>query len=906
MQPTTQSTHLSDADSFQFGFIVEHVQWLKRTWNEGGVGTKIGLICLIAGECLLGIASIFGLPLIGLGIFELYKQNSIPLNERDLKPLNTRLTSSVDDVVNQTRNLSSFKEDSKLQIKEDSKPQIKEDSKPQIKEDSKPQIKEDSKPQIKEDSKPQIKEDSKPQIKEDSKPQVKEDPESQIQVNQLTQVATKTENFLGNVFPSLKTTGTTDPIIKSSLPVFQMGKFMESIRKNRLDEILVFENQNINLNEKDKDGNTPLHLAIEKENLEIVKFVLRKNALLKITNGDLLEITNDDGNTPLQLAAENFKDAFNLEERKISNEIINLLIENNADIEKNRIFYKGEKESFFCWVCRYSNDLNKTLELILPLAKRKNIINQLDEGCSVLAKVAGEGNKKSVELLLKYGAELNIQGQTKAPLQLAAESFSNAFTLTQQQARSEVINLLIENNADIEKTRVNCKENYETKEESFLYWVCSMGPPETLKLVLPLAKNINVLDGNKYTLLGRMAGGGKKESVELLLQYGAQPNIEGQKKSPLQLAAESFSKLSSFDVNLHSKKQARHQIINLLIEKNADVENTTVEINYKNESFFHWVCSMGSNDTLKLLLKQSQFIQSVNALGENKYSALGKAISQENWNNAILLIKSGALPSIQGEAKSPLQLAAEKLSEYNKKDINNILELLIINGADIENTRINYKRKEESFIYWACKANCYEILEIALPLLKVKNIINELDSNSCTILGRLASEGEYESVELLLKHGASPNIEGQTKTPLQLAIESFYLIQFNRENMKKIIMLLIKNHADLDNFRVKYKGKEEPFLCWALENISEELLFILKFTKKIDTLNTNGDTLLTQAVNAHKDTKYETKVDIINLCIEMGADINNFNSLGKKSLQQWASKAPERKTVLDALSKKGF
>ena len=95
LNPPTQN---QGEDSPRFGFIGEHVQWLRRTWNEGGVGTKLGLVCLIAGECLLGIATVFGLPVVGIAFYELHRQNSIPLTDRNVAVLNPKSTPQISNV----------------------------------------------------------------------------------------------------------------------------------------------------------------------------------------------------------------------------------------------------------------------------------------------------------------------------------------------------------------------------------------------------------------------------------------------------------------------------------------------------------------------------------------------------------------------------------------------------------------------------------------------------------------------------------------------------------------------------------------------------------------------------------------------------------------------------------------
>lgn len=69
------------------------------------------------------------------------------------------------------------------------------------------------------------------------------------------------------------------------------------------------------LDRKDSDGNTPLHLAVRMQSLEMVEFLISK--------GCNVNISNNSGDTPLHFAYA-----------KASKEIIEVLIKNKAETNK--------------------------------------------------------------------------------------------------------------------------------------------------------------------------------------------------------------------------------------------------------------------------------------------------------------------------------------------------------------------------------------------------------------------------------------------------------------------------------------------------------------------------------------------------------------------------------------------
>ena len=67
-----------------------------------------------------------------------------------------------------------------------------------------------------------------------------------------------------------------------------------------------FIKKKLNINKKNKNGDTPLHLAIQKGDYDIIKLLL--------DNGANIKIKNKKGITPFDLADKEMRMVFNLED----------------------------------------------------------------------------------------------------------------------------------------------------------------------------------------------------------------------------------------------------------------------------------------------------------------------------------------------------------------------------------------------------------------------------------------------------------------------------------------------------------------------------------------------------------------------------------------------------------------
>ena len=180
----------------------------------------------------------------------------------------------------------------------------------------------------------------------------------------------------------------------------------------------LFQNRMDSLNFKDENGNTPLHIATENNNIKLVLYLLKLQADVNVQNNN--------GFTPLHIATNQNNKA-----------IIHLLLNYGAHINQD-----NDTGSDVLWLATN----NRNIDIVKLFLKHGANVNSTDIcGNSPLLLASIYGSKPIVKLLLKYGANVNqsnILGIT--PLLSAV-----------QQNNTEMVKLLINRGADIDLSPSN-------------------------------------------------------------------------------------------------------------------------------------------------------------------------------------------------------------------------------------------------------------------------------------------------------------------------------------------------------------------------------------------------------------------------------------------------------------------
>jgi len=138
-------------------------------------------------------------------------------------------------------------------------------------------------------------------------------------------------------------------------------------------------------NAKDAKGNTPIMMAAEKGYLEIVKFLTE--------NGGYVNSTNNNDWTALCFALKN---------RRPKTADYLLDVKARADISCGK---EGDRTTPLV----LATDTNANPQLIERLASKADVNVRDGKGFTPLMRAAEAGNVKSVEILLKAGADMNME-----------------------------------------------------------------------------------------------------------------------------------------------------------------------------------------------------------------------------------------------------------------------------------------------------------------------------------------------------------------------------------------------------------------------------------------------------------------------------------------------------------------
>ena len=273
--------------------------------------------------------------------------------------------------------------------------------------------------------------------------------------------------------------------------------------------IKLINDKTVDINETNKNGETPLFIALKKELNEIY--------MLLINKGANVNTPNNNGKSPLFIALENEL-----------NEVCKLLISKGADVNQEN---KNGKTPLFIAL---ENELD---DLAILLLENGADVNKVDnkENTPIMYAIQ-RSDDKMCELLINKGAVVNrvdMHGET--PLFLASRN-----------GLVEICELLINKGADVNQT--------DKHRRTPLYIATREGNNLVCELLISKGADVNQPDKNGETPLNQATQEDNDLLCELLISKGADVNQpDKHKRTPLTIALE------------HENRK----IINLLIESGA-------------------------------------------------------------------------------------------------------------------------------------------------------------------------------------------------------------------------------------------------------------------------------------------------------------------------------------------------
>ena len=476
-----------------------------------------------------------------------------------------------------------------------------------------------------------------------------------------------------------------------------------------------------NCNTQDSEGNTPLHIAL-----------LNGAPMSKIQHiiglTQDVNIRNKNGDSPLYIAAVN-----NMEQ------VGKLLLEKGADIFST------------------NKDNNSPLRLALKnggrlqswLITSRTIVSTDGSGNTVLHYAADWEYADAIKTLLEKGADINAKN-------------ANGETCIFNAAKSDnpsIIQMLVDGGASV-RDRDNLGS---TPLHIAVRWGAQKSAEKLIKLGIninaqnsagksPLAEAViankydvtkyllengadpNSCDANGITILMDTIRAQNAQIVKLLLNYGANPNLQqinGQNayhEAAYMANTEIIALIRNAGGNPLSRDKEGNTPFSIVLKKDINVINEVLGNSYNitdsdgNSPLHIVVKNKGSTTLLRTLIDRGYPLDTRNADG---YTPLNYAIEAGNLNMAEILLEKGANPfqTIDKKGTNGVTIALDKA---DKKMIENIVKYAA-GMSDIQGNTI---------LHYAAKTSSTEIVKLLLSYGIATNVKNVAGDTPYTVAVR--------------------------------------------------------------------------------------------------------------------------------------------------------------------------
>ncbi len=532
---------------------------------------------------------------------------------------------------------------------------------------------------------------------------------------------------------------------------------LHAVAMMNLDEdiISLLINNGADIDARNKEGVTPLEIAVQKENIEIVRLLSQKGASIHTqdthgnsplsmafasTNEMLEAVVNSrnvtsqdsDGNTPLHIALLtdvtlskiqyiiSLTDDVNIRNRDGNSALFISVLKNRRKVGEMLLAKDAD-------IFSTNKNNNSPLRLALKyggsvqewLITSRTIKSKDGSGNSVLHYAAEWQYGKAITTLLTKGADIsakNANGET--PLFSAVKTNN-----------PEIIRLIVDGGADLlardnlGSTAMHAAVRWDALDSIdtlYNYGVSvnvqnSTGKSPLAEAVVASKYDVaskllsygadpNCSDTNGVTVLMDAIRGNNPDNVRLLLNYGANPNVqEINGRNSYHEAAymgdlEIIRLIRDAGGNPLSRDKQGKTPFSIVLNKDIATIREVLGDSFNitdsdgNSPIHIVVKSHGKKELLRLLIKEGYPLDTKNADG---YTALSYAIEADDVQTALILLENGANPfqMIDKKGRNGVSIALQK---GNKAMIGNIVKYAG-EMADVQgNTILHYAAKTSS------------------------------------------------------------------------------------------------------------------------------------------------------------------------------------------------------------------
>lgn len=484
---------------------------------------------------------------------------------------------------------------------------------------------------------------------------------------------------------------------------------------------------------RNKEGVTPLAIAVQKNDLETVK-------LLTASGADI-HTQDTNGNSPLSIALAGSSEML----EAVVNEKNAGLTDSNGNTPLHLALICDAPLAKIQYIISLMKDVNTRNKdgnsaLFLSILKNRQKVGEL-----LLAKNAdifstNTNNNSPLRLALKYGGSVQDwlitsrtikqkDGTGNTVLHYAAEwQYKDAISglvmkgadISAKNANGEtpLFSAVKTNNPAIIQTVVDCGADIKERDNlgsTAMHTAVRWDAPDSINKLISLGINVNAQntagksplaeavvagkyeiakqllasgadpntsDSNGVTVLMDAIRGCSKDSVQLLLGYGANPNVQevngrnAYHEAAYMADKEIIRLIRNAGGNPLSRDKQGNTPFSIVIKKDIGVIREVLGNNYTitdsdgNTPVHIVVKGKGSDSLLQVLIDEGYPVDTRNADG---YTALNYAIENNAVKTAVVLLENGANPfqMIDKKGKNGISIALDK---KNKSMISNIVK----------------------------------------------------------------------------------------------------------------------------------------------------------------------------------------------------------------------------------------
>ncbi|XP_071086322.1 ankyrin-3-like, partial [Haliotis cracherodii] len=677
-------------------------------------------------------------------------------------------------------------------------------------------------------------------------------------------------------------------------------------------EIVLAQNK-LDINRRNKNGETPVMMAARAGHGELVDFLVKKGADMSIVNNDGDNILHQackggDMETVKKVLAQNKLDINRRSKNRETpvmmaasaghGELVDFLVNTGADMS----LVNTGGDNILHQACRVGDE--ETVRRVI--AQSKLDINSRSKNSETPVMIAAKaGYVKLVVFLMKKRADMSLAnkcgenilhqacrgGDIETVREVLAQdkldinsSSKNGETPVMMAARAgyvELVDFLVKKGADM--SLVN------SGGDNILHQACRGGDIETVKTVLAQDKlDINSRSKNGETPVMMAARAGYVELVDLLVKKGGDMSLVNNSGDNILHQAcrggdegtvKRVLAQDKVDINSRDKRGwtpvvvaalARHgELVDFLVKKGADMSS----VNNSGDNILHQACSGGDVEIVKRILALEKV--DINSRDQNGETPVMMAARDGHVQLVEVLVKKGADMSLvnnggdnilhQACKGGDIETVKEVLAQ-DKLDINSrgktgqtpVMKAaragyggLVKKGADM--TLVN--NDGDDILHQSCRGGDVETVKIVLAQNKLR--INSRAKNGWTPVMMAARAGHRELVDFLVKKGADMSlVNNGSDNILHQACRGGDI-----ETVKGVLA-----HKQL-GINIRGKNGETPVMMAAMAGHGELVAFLVKKGADMSVVNICSDNILHQAcrggdIETVRRVLAQNKVDI--------------------------------------------